>query len=222
MKRCNCDLRPTDTRGNAEAEAMFQGRLGATPAAPPPMRSSPPVAFPPVRPNVGACGSAFRADHAEPERGHRHVARKMVDVHDHLVPALVTLQGERPRAMVAMPRMARLTRCRGGALMLPAAGRLTTDVFWLLTTNCQRRGAVRTTPPSRHSDPTALPLLVLRCLVPRRTLSASQWIAAPTWTRGSSSPHASCGTSPRTACGGRCLRRSCTWQRQGPSTRRFP
>jgi hypothetical protein len=31
----------------------------------------------------------------------RQVARQMVDVHDHLVPALVTVHGERPHAIVA-------------------------------------------------------------------------------------------------------------------------
>ena len=41
----------------------------------------------------------FRAHHARAERGHRHVTREAVDVHNHFVPTLVTLHGERPRAV---------------------------------------------------------------------------------------------------------------------------
>jgi hypothetical protein len=45
-----------------------------------------------------AARPAFRAYHLPPERGHCDIPRKMVDVHDHLVPALATLHGERPHA----------------------------------------------------------------------------------------------------------------------------
>src|SRR5271163_2458660 len=57
--------------------------------------------LPPVRPHVGADGPALRAHHARTERGHRHVTREMVDVHDHFVSALATLHGERPHAVLA-------------------------------------------------------------------------------------------------------------------------
>jgi hypothetical protein len=49
----------------------------------------------PVRPDVSTDRSALRAHHAWTERWHAEIAREMIDIHDHLVPALVALERER-------------------------------------------------------------------------------------------------------------------------------
>jgi len=61
----------------------------------------------PIRTHVGADYPVFRAHHLRPQRGHCDVAREMVDVHDHLVQAPVTLKGERPPAVLARGPSAR-------------------------------------------------------------------------------------------------------------------
>jgi hypothetical protein len=43
---------------------------------------------------------AFRANHPRPERWHGEFAREMVDIHDHLVPALVALDRKRPNVVL--------------------------------------------------------------------------------------------------------------------------
>jgi hypothetical protein len=55
----------------------------------------------PVWPDVRTDRSAFRADHARTERGYGEIAREMIDIHDHLVAALVALDRERPHAVLA-------------------------------------------------------------------------------------------------------------------------
>jgi hypothetical protein len=48
-----------------------------------------PISLFPVRPDIGADHAAPRADHARAELAHQEVARVLVDVEDHLVPAAV-------------------------------------------------------------------------------------------------------------------------------------
>jgi hypothetical protein len=60
----------------------------------------PTTTLPPVRPHVRAGGPALGAHQTRAERGHREIAREVVDLQDHLMPALQAHHVERPNTVL--------------------------------------------------------------------------------------------------------------------------